>query len=99
MRFVFILFKRIDRETRSKGRRHELKAVAAFKGNFYDVPEWFISIENASLRLDRAGIDVVVKSDVGKLFIQIKSCESKAQEFKDDQKKGKYRKDIAVVVL
>jgi len=97
--FVLSLFKRITHEEKSKGRRHELKAVAAFKAPFDDVPEWFLNIENASQRLDRSGVDVIVRSDIGKLFVQIKSCEAKAQEFKEKQRLGKYRKNISVAVI
>lgn len=83
----------------SKGRRNELRAVAAFEERCDDVPDWFVSIENSSLRLDRAGIDVVVYTDIGRAFVQIKSHPRKAETFRQNQEKGKYRKDIGVTVI
>ena len=80
----------------SRGRRNELRAVAAFEDRSSDVPEWFFSIENASSLQDRAGIDVVIKTDAGKVHVQIKSCQKKADAFKADQASGHYSKDIGV---
>ncbi len=86
-------------QTDSKGRRNELRAVAAFEERTDDVPDWFVSIENASPKLDRAGIDVVLKTDAGDVFVQIKSHPRKASVFKTDQAKGRYRRDIGVAVI
>ena len=96
--YVLRLFALIWKES-SNGKRNELRAVAAFEDGTSDVPDWFISIENASARLDRAGIDVVLKTDVGNVFVQIKSHPRKALLFKSDQEKGRYRKDIGIAVL
>lgn len=96
--YVLRLFALIWKES-SKGKRNELRAVAAFEETTTDTPDWFISIENASPRLDRAGIDVVLKTDIGNVFVQIKSHAKKAAAFKADQEKGRYRKDIGIAVL
>ncbi len=96
--YVLRLFALIWKES-SKGKRNELRAVAAFEDGTSDIPDWFISIENASARLDRAGIDVVLKTDVGHVFVQIKSHPRKALLFRSDQEKGRYRKDIGIAVL
>jgi hypothetical protein len=98
--FVQRLFAIIKRDEPSKGKRNELRAVAAFQAEFSGVPKWFVSIENACLRLDSAGVDVVVHTDIWRdIHVQIKSCEEKARLFRLDQEKGRYKKDIVVVVI
>jgi hypothetical protein len=92
----------------SKGPRNEKRAVAAFgcregggapDTRLSDVPEWFCAIYNAGRRLDAAGIDIVVWTDAGRVRIQIKSSQKNATLFREKQKRGTYRPDIAVVVI
>ncbi len=98
MTFADKLFETIWKE-KPKGRRNEMRVIAAFAVRTDDVPDWFFEIKKATDRLEPAGIDMVIYTDMGKVYIQVKSCERKAHEFRLEQGKGKYRKDIAVIVV
>lgn len=56
-------------------------------------PAWIASVRKATQEEDHAGIDVVVESDVGKLFVQVKSSRRGKQEFEER------RRTVRVVVV
>ncbi len=97
--FVTQLFRMIRINVRSKGKRNEFRAVAAFRGQFRDVPSWFRGIRNATNEQDSKGIDVVVRTDMGEILVQIKSSVLGADRFRLEQGNGRYGKDIAVIVI
>lgn len=53
-----------------KGHNNELKVVNAVKNK---LPKWIRDIRLGTREEDSNGIDVVVETDVGKIFIQVKS--------------------------
>lgn len=57
-----------------RGRENEERTFRVLTS--YSVPAWFLKIDRATFEEDQDGIDFVVHSDVGKLFLQIKSSET-----------------------
>lgn len=69
-----------------RGRRTENKFFEAMRAPFAEeMFEWVSAVHRASAKEDRKGIDAVICTDVGKLFIQIKSSETGATEFRNGQ--------------
>jgi hypothetical protein len=58
-------------------------------------PEWMRAARRATKQEDHDGIDVVVESDVGKLFIQVKSSRRGKVAFEQRARRAR----IAVVVV
>ena len=64
------------------------------------LPDWIINVRKANLEEDfYQGIDLVVDSDVGKIYIQIKSSSFYADKFLKAQALGRYNKFIGVFVF
>ncbi|HEY4489949.1 MAG TPA: hypothetical protein VJC12_01685 [Candidatus Paceibacterota bacterium] len=55
-----------------RGRINENKFFSAFSQGV-PLPEWLYRIERASREEDYRGIDAIAHTDVGKIFVQIKS--------------------------
>ena len=75
-----------------RGHRSESLALLALRAG--PVPDWLRSVEKAPWDLDRRGVDLIVASDVGKLYLQIKSSMAGARRFEAKPR----RLPIAVVV-
>jgi hypothetical protein len=78
---------------RERGRRSEERALAACQSDAR--PSWIKTARLAASREDHAGIDVVLETDVGRLFLQVKSSEWGRQKFEKRRRKA----DIAVIVV
>lgn len=80
---------RIDKHTgtswgNKKGRRTEDRFFEAMEVSFVkEMLAWVSDVCRASKKEDAKGIDAVIISDVGKLFIQIKSSEAGAIKFRN----------------
>lgn len=70
----------------------EQRFFDAFKNT--DLPEWFLEIRKAGKRLDQKGVDAIAFTDCGTFYLQIKSSELRALQFKNKP----HRKGIPVVV-
>lgn len=67
-----------------RGRRNEDRFFEAMGvSSVEEVPRWVFGIRRASAKEDSRGIDAIIITDVGKLFIQIKSSEAGATKFKN----------------
>ena len=77
-----------------RGRMNEQRFSKAIS-DFPDKPSWWLSFRLATFEEDQKGIDVVVTTDVGKLFLQIKSSLRGKKKFENKQR----RFPIAVVVI
>ena len=62
-------------------------------------PSWFHDIYRGLLSQEGLGIDAVVKTDVGKIFVQIKSSRAYAAKFSNLQRRRRYDQHIAIVVV
>jgi hypothetical protein len=82
----------IGRIATEKGRRAETRALEAVKRI---TKSWMRSVRAASLKEDAAGIDIVVESDVGKLYLQVKSSKGSAKSFA----KRPRRQHIEIIVV
>ncbi len=65
------------------------------------VPEWFrLPVEHAKMKLDfNYGIDYIVYTDIGKIYLQVKSSERRAQIFRAKYAKSKYANYTALIVI
>lgn len=79
-----------------KGAKNEQRVLDAFATNR---PNWIDSVEPASKKQDNRGIDIVFNSDVGKLYLQVKSSIAGKKHFKRTQEENTARNNIAVVIL
>jgi hypothetical protein len=71
------------------GKQRELAALEALRFNEDGmIPEWIESTSLGTSTEDRAGIDIVVYTDIGKLFLQIKGTEIQVQKFLAKHRKG-----------
>lgn len=64
-----------------------------------DFPSWFHGFRSATQEEDCAGIDAVAFTDVGKIFIQIKSSWAGVQKFKKQQEQYHKRGWIFLVIV
>ncbi len=88
---VLKVFGQLDNE---RGRRNEERALdAVTTANL----SWIRSARLATREEDARGIDLVLETDVGGLFFQIKSSHRGKRKFIDTH--GKSRTRIAVIVL
>ncbi len=83
----------LGKDAKKRGRRSEhwvLEALALPAR-----PSWIRSARKATPAEDHAGIDAVVESDVGKLFVQVKSSRGGKAAFLERRRSAR----IAVVVV
>lgn len=69
-----------------RGAENEERALRVL--NSYQKPEWLHEVIKATYEEDQEGIDIVCHSDVGKLFLQIKSSETGRINAKNDRNKA-----------
>ena len=80
------VFNDLHRET---GRKHEEDALRALQpGGGAPLPPWLHSAVRGTIAEDQRGIDIVVHTDVGKLYLQIKSSWSGVRKFLARYRKG-----------
>lgn len=79
-----------------RGKISENKVVDALNSN--NKPDWIYLAKLSDAKLDKAGIDVVVSTDVGNLFLQIKNSFYGKQKFLKN-KKDYHNQYIAVIVI
>ncbi len=83
----------LGKESLKRGKtseRHVLEALA-----LPSRPAWMTGVRRATKAEDAAGIDVVVESDVGKLFVQVKSSRGGKAAFLERRRSAR----VAVVVV
>jgi len=83
----------LGKEAKKRGRISEARVLEALA--LPSRPEWMRAFRMATKEEDRAGIDVVVESDVGKLFVQVKSSRRGKAAFVERRRGAR----IAVVVV
>ena len=62
-------------------------------------PSWLFRASKANEGMDQRGIDVEVFTDVGTLYLQVKSSSKEAQRFRKKYRELKHFVPISVVVL
>lgn len=82
-----------------RGRTTEERVFNAFQELDAVLPDWFHSIEHSTKKQDWSGIDAVVQTDVGALYLQIKSSQSGKNKFQSQSRRHRHPKPIAVVVV
>jgi len=95
--FSYGLMRRINFD---RGLSSEAAIPWAIENAKHILPSWIVlPIERASMALDfKHGIDYIVNTtDVGKIYIQVKSSELLAEKFRNE--KGKYRRFTGIVVV
>jgi len=91
-----------------RGFDHEWDVMRAFDVAHIETPFWFLGINWATPEMDlERGTDLVVESDIGLLYLQVKSSLCIAEKFLRKQapdrparqSRGRYNKYIAVVII
>jgi hypothetical protein len=98
---IIQLKQNIGLSTNQRGFNAENVVIKSFSDEIYSKncpvrPEWFYKIEKASYELDSKGIDLIVFTDVGKIFLQVKSSLKGKEEF---LRKKKNRIMIGIVII
>jgi len=102
VRLAIRMMARIGREAiLERGFGHEDMVFEAFSGlGEMALPEWFRCIGRGTEHQDsHKGIDFVVQTDVGKIFVQIKSSKYIADKFRLRQISRRYSRYIVVVII
>ena len=85
----------LGKDARKRGRTSEERVLEALA--LPSRPAWMASFRKATQAEDHAGIDVVVESDVGKLFVQVKSSRGGKAAFA--QRRRSARVGVVVVIV
>jgi hypothetical protein len=83
----------LGRIATARGRSNEARALEACAAGRR--PPWMRGVRKATLAEDHDGIDLVVESDVGKLYVQVKSSRGGKAAFLQKRR----RAEVAVVVV
>ena len=84
----------IGRIGKKKGRDGEDRILLVLKNSQDSWPGWLKSVRLATKEEDKKGCDIVADTDVGNLYLQIKSSITGVKEFKRRQRK----KMIAILI-
>lgn len=94
---------RVSRLVRSNGRRRgresEALAVDAFVDQDFHPPTWFHGIEPSTHEQDQRGIDAVVHTDVGDIYVQIKSSLAGEEKFRARQEESPRLAHIVLAIV
>jgi hypothetical protein len=85
------LLKKVARE---KGKDGEIRIINSLENNKDNWPQWIIEIREATKDEDKKGCDIVVKTDIGKLYLQVKSSWTGVKDFN-----SKRRSKIIATIL
>jgi hypothetical protein len=83
----------LGKDAKKRGRTNEARVLEALA--LPARPTWMLSVRKGTKSEDHAGIDVVVDSDVGKLFVQVKSSRGGKVAFLGRRRSAR----IAIVVV
>ncbi len=88
------------RKGHHKGLSNELNLISVVKElkESWDF-DWIKDVRKSTREEDVNGIDVVIESDVGPLYLQCKSNPKEGQKFRKKQREGRYPSLIEVVVM
>jgi hypothetical protein len=83
-----------------RGEDNEGRVLTAFERSTVPVPEWFIRIDRARFELDMdEGVDYVAQTNIGNLYLQIKSSWLGVDKFLTRQAKRRYNQYVAVFAI
>lgn len=93
----YILFK----ERIKKGRKNESLVLQALNNaaNKNKLPKWIHEFYLSSYEEDQKGIDLIVNTDVGKLYLQIKSSKYGKNKFENKFKTNIKRYGIETIIV
>ncbi len=83
----------LGKDAKKRGRTNETRVIEALA--LPTRPPWMRSVRRGTKAEDHAGIDVVVESDVGKLFVQVKSSRGGKAAFLERRRRAR----VAIVVV
>lgn len=76
-----------------RGLRNEQRVLFACQNP--NRPSWMLSARIATKEEDHNGIDIVIQSDIGKLFVQVKSSEKGKEAFSERRRRAR----VAIIVV
>ncbi len=77
----------------ARGKHHEARLLMVIEIHFR--ARWYVKARRATKREDQSGIDIVVESSIGPLYVQVKSSPGAAREFSYRRRRAR----ITVVVV
>ncbi len=77
----------------ARGKHHEARLLMVIEIHFR--ARWYVKARRAPKREDQSGIDIVVESSIGPLYVQVKSSPGAAREFSYRRRRAR----ITVVVV
>ncbi len=92
--YIRNLYKLLGEIKRSRGKKHEDRFIKAMEEGT-NFPSWYRGVRKATRAQDRRQIDAICDTDVGEIYIQIKSSHSGRIKF--EEKHG--RSGIVCVVV
>jgi len=75
-----------------KGRQKETRVLAACKPENF--PKWLSDVRAATAEEDKRGIDLVAFTDIGSIFIQVKSSRTGKKRFQET-----HRVNIGIIIV
>lgn len=83
---------------RVKGLKNEARVLNALQVE-WDKPEWFLYCRAATSEEDKRGIDAVIKTPVGDVYLQVKSSYAGIKKFYEQERiRGRGRRIVVVIV-
>ena len=91
------VFKILENIQKSRGFQNEERFMRAIENGNGNNPDWYNGISKATMEQDQKGIDFIIHTAFGNIFIQIKSSEIGAKKFLNKLRNKNFR--IIVLVI
>ena len=91
------VFKILENIQKSRGFQNEERFMRAIKNGNGNNPDWYNGISKATKEQDQKGVDFIIHTAFGNIFIQIKSSEIGAKKFLNKPRNQNFR--IIVLVI
>lgn len=79
------VYKALGHAANQRGATNENRVLSVLEE---DQPPWLISVRSATNEEDSKGVDIVVDTDVGKLFLQVKSSKTGVAKHKSKRRQS-----------
>ena len=91
------VFKILENIQKSRGFQNEERFMRAIENGNGNNPNWYNGVSKATTEQDQRGIDFIIHTSFGNIFVQIKSSEMGAKKFLNKPRNQNFR--IVVLVI
>ena len=91
------IFKILENIQKSRGFQNEERFMRAIENGNGNNPDWYNGISKATMDQDQKGIDFIIHTAFGDIFVQIKSSEAGAKKFLNKLRTNNFR--IVVLII